>query len=243
MRFVLVVFAFVSTLLAHDLRIATAANMSETIKALVRDYKQSHPQVQISINIASSGKLASQILHHAPYDIFLSANTKYPNNLYKAGMSSKPVVYAKGSLILLSVHEQDFSIPTQLLLSNEIHKIAIANPRTAPYGRAAKEYLESVHLYTQLQNKFVFGESIGQTLTYTLKAADIGIVAKSALFAPHMKQFRKNTHWTELPKNSYTAIEQAMVRISNTQEAKDFFSYLQSERAQRIIIQYGYQIP
>lgn len=243
MKIILVALFLFDVLFAQNLRVATAANMSETIKALVRDYKHVHPEVQISINIASSGKLASQILHHAPYDIFLSANTKYPNNLYKAGVSSKPVVYAKGALILLSAHERDFSNPTQLLLSSKIHKIALANPRTAPYGKAAQEYLYSLHLYKQLHNKFVFGESIGQTLTYTLKAADIGVVAKSALYAPHMEKFRNAKHWIDVPKNSYTPIEQAMVRISNTQTAKDFFSYLQSERAQRIITQYGYQIP
>ena len=243
MRIVLALLTLVTLLSSQPLRVATAANMSEAIKTLITHYKTAHPDVEIKINIASSSKLATQILHQAPYDIFLCANTQYANKLYNAGASTKPLIYARGALVLLSRSLSDLSNPKSLLLSQKVKKIAIANPKTAPYGKAAQEYLESQGIYKQVRSKLVFGESVAQTLSYTLRATDVGIVAKSALFTPYIQNKQEQLHWVELPQNSYTPIEQAMVRISNTSEAKEFYSYLQSDEAKTILRQYGYTTP
>ena len=232
------------TLFGGSVRVAVAANMSYAIDALIKAYKQHYPKSTITVTIASSGKLASQILHYAPYDIFLSANTAYPQKLYEANRSSKPIVYAQGSLILLSKKKRDFSdIPT-LLTSKNIKKIAVANPRTAPYGKATHEYMTHTKMIDKLRQKLVYAESIAQTLTYTLTATDIGIVSKSAVFMPHMQHYTKGQNWTELSSRYYTPIRQSMVLINQTnQEAQQFFTFLQSDEAHTILQKFGYHMP
>ena len=244
MRYFLFVTLLCISLFGETIRIASAANMSYAVNALIQTYTKHYPDATITVTIASSGKLASQILHGAPYSIFLSANTTYPKKLYIAKKSSKPVIYAQGSLVLLSVQEQNFSNIAKLLTSKKIKKIAIANPHTAPYGKAAQQYLKHAHLYSKVRFKFVYGESIAQTLTYTLKVTDVGIVAKSALFAPHMHHFKEGKNWVELPSTHYAPIKQSMVLIDqNNPEAQRFFAFMQSDEAHAILTSYGYLVP
>ncbi|MCF6206149.1 MAG: molybdate ABC transporter substrate-binding protein [Sulfurovum sp.] len=236
-----------SSLHAGTVHIALAANMSEAIKPLVARFEQQHPQSRVEYTIGGSGKLAAQIANGAPFDLFLSANMAYPQRLYQEGHTvTEPVVYAQGALVLLSVKPRDMQEGLKILRSEKIDRIAIANPKTAPYGVAAVEALKYVGLYDALLPKFVYGESISQTLTYTLRAVDIGIVAKSALFGPNMKQFKEGINWVDVPKESYTPIAQGMVLLKRAEDNRDagsFFSYMQSAEAKKILAQYGYRLP
>jgi molybdate transport system substrate-binding protein len=231
-------------LFASSVHVAVAANVSYAIKALVAEFHNKHPDIKVEVSTASSGKLTAQIKNYAPYEIFLSANMFYPNELYKSGYAiTQPKVYAKGSLALLSVDPRDLKQGVYVLKSKDIHRIAIANPKTAPYGIAAKEALENAKLYKVLYPKFIFGDSIATTLIYTMKAADIGIIAKSALFSPQMKHFKKGINFVDVDKKLYNPIKQGIVMLKTAQNnahAALFYDFLLSDDAKKIFREYGY---
>jgi molybdate transport system substrate-binding protein len=241
MKFLLIFIFLINIIYAQNLKIAVAANVSSAMKDLVKAYKISNSKTNITVTIGSSGKLAAQILHGAPYDIFLSANTKYPLNLYKKGVSKvAPKVYAKGTLALFTTKGVDISNALESLTNENIKKIAIANYKTAPYGQAAKEALTSAKLYAKLMPKFVYGESIGQTFIFTLKATDVGIVAKSLLLSKEMAKYKEGKDFIEIDSSLYNPIEQGAILISNTKEAQNFYTFLFSKEAKDIFKHYGY---
>ncbi len=243
--FLTLIFFFISVS-AGEIRIAVAANVSYAIEPLKKAFKSLHPEIDVQVILGSSGKLTAQIKHGAPYDIFLSANMKYPNALYKDKIAlKKPVIYAKGALAILSVKERNYHAEIFVLKSPDIKKIAIANPKTAPYGVAAVEALKNAKLYDKLKSKFVYGESISQTITYAITAADIGIVAKSSLFSPKMAHFKEAIHWAEVDKNLYTPINQGMVilkRAEGNMQVKAFYDFMLSAKAKGILRDFGYSV-
>jgi len=245
MRFFLFSLLLGIALQANTVKLAVAANLSFAIKELSASFEKTHPNTHIATTIGGSGKLAAQILHSAPYDIFLSANTLYPQKLYtlKKGLR-EPKVYARGSLILLSVKPRELSKGLNILEASSIKRIAIANPKTAPYGKATLEALQNAHLYKKIQHKLIYGESIAQTLNYTLHASDLGFIAKSALYAPELQKFEQNRNWIDVPSNLYTPIEQGALLLThakNNKAAQAFYEYLFSREAQEILHKYGYQ--
>ena len=223
-------------------RVATSANVSYAMDSLIEKFQASHPKTRVQKIVSSSGKLTAQIIHKAPFDIFLSANMSYPKRLFKMGISSQPKVYAKGLLAIFSKKKRDFSKGLELLKSDSIKKIAVANPKLAPYGKASIEALKSAKIYSQVKPKVIFGDSISQTLSYALKIADIGIVAKSLLLSPKMSKFKEGKNWQEVDKNLYTPIKQGAVLINPSKEAKAFFDFLFSKDAKEILSNYGYLV-
>jgi molybdate transport system substrate-binding protein len=233
-------------LTAGEIRIAVAANVSYAIGDLKEAFHKSHPDTKVQVILGSSGKLTAQIRHGAPFGLFMSANMKYPKALYEEKMAvTKPVVYAEGTLAILSVKARNYCAEIFVLKDPSIQKIAIANPKTAPYGVAAKEALDNAKLYKKLESKFVYGESISQTVTYAMMAADIGIVAKSSLFSPQMSQYKEAIHWTEVDESLYTPIEQGMVILKEAQgnaEVKAFYDFMLSNEAKVILKKFGYKV-
>jgi molybdate transport system substrate-binding protein len=233
-------------LTAGEIRIAVAANVSYAIGDLKEAFYKSHPDTKIQVILGSSGKLTAQIRHGAPFGLFMSANMKYPKALYEEKMAvTKPVVYAEGTLAILSVKARNYCAEIFVLKDPSIQKIAIANPKTAPYGVAAKEALDNAKLYKKLESKFVYGESISQTVTYAMMAADIGIVAKSSLFSPQMSQYKEAIHWTEVDESLYAPIEQGMVILKEAQgnaEVKAFYDFMLSNEAKVILKKFGYKV-
>lgn len=230
---------------AQSIQLAVAANVSYAIEPLIGAFHQKHPDTKVEVILGSSGKLTAQITHGAPFDMFLSADMRYPTTLYRDKIATtKPIVYAKGVLVLLSRKPRDYCAELYVLKSPDIQKIAIGNPKTAPYGKASVEALHHAKLYRYVKKKLVYGESISQTLTYTLKATDIGIVAKSALFSPQMSHFKEGIHWAEIEQSLYTPITQAMVILKHAQnrdEVRAFYDFILSPKAQKILQDYGYE--
>jgi molybdate transport system substrate-binding protein len=233
-------------LTAGEIKIAVAANVSYAVEPLKQAFNDLHPETKIEVILGSSGKLTAQIKNGAPYELFLSANMKYPETLYQEGMAvTEPVVYAQGALAYLSVKQQDFTKGMDLLRDENIEKIAIANPKTAPYGIAAKEALTNANLYEELKDKFVYGESVSQTVTYAMTAADIGFIAKSSLFSSQMLHFKKGINWSEVDERLYTPIDQGMVILKKGEgnvEVKAFYDFMLSAKAREILKNYGYKV-
>lgn len=236
-----------SSLIANTINIALAANVSYAINDLINEFNKQNPHIKVQVTLGSSGKLTAQIKNGAPYDIFMAANMKYPITLENDGLSlTKPLVYAQGSLAILSSKEQDFSQGISLVTNENISKIAIANPKTAPYGKAAVEALKNAKLFEKVEPKFVYAESISQTVSYTITAAQLGFIAKSSLFSDKMKQYKKEIHWADVDSKLYTPINQGIIILKSTKyenEARVFYDFILGEKAKEIFKKFGYLVP
>lgn len=232
---------------AGNITIAVAANVSYAMPDLKKEFHKQHPEIKVKTILGSSGKLTAQITHGAPYQLFMSANMRYPEALYKnANAITKPIVYAQGALAYLSIRKLDLSKGITLLKNKKISRIAIANPKIAPYGIAAMEAIKNANIYETIKKKFIYGESISQTVSYTLTAADIGIIAKSSLFSSKMSEFEKGTHWVDVEAKLYTPIKQGIVILKdgkNNNEVKAFYNFILSKSAKKIFRDFGYTVP
>jgi len=231
---------------ASTINIAVASNVSYAIKELIKEFNKSYPDIKVRVILGSSGKLSAQIKYGAPYHIFMSANMLYPNTLYDDKLcAKKPIVYAQGKLAYLSIKTRDFSNINKLLQDKQIRKIAVANPKIAPYGKAGIDALKSMHLYESVKSKIIYAESISQTLSYTISATDIGIVALSALYTPSMSKYKEGSNWIELDNHSYKTINQGIVLLKQAKDTKGalkFYKFLLSKSAKRIFKKFGYNI-
>ena len=191
------------------INVAAAANVQFAMKKIEAAFEKKHG-VNINIIIGSSGKLTAQIMQGAPYHIFLSANEKYPNILFEEGFSLSPKIYALGSLVAWTMYADiNLDEGLSILKGARIKKIAIANPKNAPYGAEALNVFDYFSLREKVQAKLVFAESIAQTNQYILsKNCEVGITAKSVVVSPEVNQ---KGHWIEISKAAYQPIAQAVV--------------------------------
>lgn len=231
----------------HSLAIATAANVQFAMKEIETAFEEEF-NMDIIIIIGSSGKLTAQIQQGAPYDLLISANMKYPNNLFQNGYATTPPkIYALGGLVLWTM-KTELTLDEQLsiLATPAIKKIAIANPKNAPYGEQALNAFEYFELNEAITSKLVYAESIAQTNQYILtKNCEVGITAKSVVNAPKMKNVGQ---WIEIPSIAYQPIAQGVVITkygakNNKDGAKKFYDFLFSPKAAHIFKKYGYTIP
>lgn len=235
------------TVYASTLTIAVAANVTYAMDELIAAFNKDNPDTKIEMSLSSSGKLTAQIRNGAPFSLFMAANMAYPEALYKDGIAvTEPKIYAQGALAYLSAKPQDFSKGLELLMGEDIKKVAIANPKTAPYGTAAVEAMKNVGVYDKVEPKLVYGESISQTVTYALSAADIGIVNASAMYSDKMTQYKEGTNWALVKASTYTPIDQGIVLLkhgANNPEAKAFYDFMLENEARGILARYGYLLP
>lgn len=223
--------------------IATAANMHEAMQALVKDFTKK-TDIKCQLVISSSGKLTAQIKAGAPYNILVSANMKYPKEIYEAGYAvTPPKVYAYGRLVLWSANSK-ITPSISILKKDVIQHIAIANPKTAPYGKATEDVLSYYNLNELLKHKFVIGESISQTNQFiNSQAAEIGFTAMSTIT---LEKLKNKGNWTSLDTTTYAPIKQGIIVINqdtkNNKKAKEFYSYISSKEAQLSLTKFGYSI-
>ncbi len=233
----LIVF-FSSALLAQDLKIAAAANLTRALKALVKEFQKEHPKDAIRISFNSSGKLYAQIIQNAPFDLFISADIARPKKLYDEKITPfKEEIYAKGVLVLWSENLKMDSL--EILKDPKIKRIAMANPKLAPYGKASMEVLENLKLTPSLKSKIVYGASTSQAHQFVAtKNAQIGFGALSL-----MDKKDKNLSYFIIDKALYSPIEQALITTKNGANnplAKVFKDFLFSPKARAIFKEYGY---
>jgi molybdate transport system substrate-binding protein len=132
-----------------------------------------------------------------------------------------------------------------LLDDDTIERIAIANPKTAPYGKAAVEAMKKAGVYERIKAKLIYGESIAQTVSYTVTAAQIGLIAKSSLYSPHMTAYKEGVNWVSVDAKLYTPIKQGVVLLRHGRdnaEYKAFYDFILSDQAKKIFKRYGYSV-
>ena len=224
--------------MAGEVRIAVASNFLSAAQGLSETF-QTNTGHRVIISNASTGKLYAQILHGAPYDIFLAANSREPKRLEEQGLVSvgNRFTYARGQLVLLSLHAQRALTPSDLKTAN---RVALANPKLAPYGLAAEQLMQAEHI-PQTATRIV-AENVAQTFLYVITGnVPMGFVALSQVKAHFGAELPKGI-WIP-PIDSYTPIEQQAVLLRQAEKnpaALAFIRYLKSAAVTEQIISYGY---
>lgn len=243
-----------SSIFAGEITVAAAANVTYAMDKLVKEFNVTNPDTKVVVTLSSSGKLVSQIENGAPFNIFMSADMKFPQALFdKKLTTAAPVIYAQGALAMLSSKELDYSKGINILNDISISKIAVANPKTAPYGAAAIEAIKNAKIGNGIESKFVFAESISQAVTYAITAADVGFIAKSSLYEDNMTKYKENKNWITVDPKLYTSIDQGIVIIDHSnslvglikdnnkkEEVKAFYDFILGAKAKKIFEDYGY---
>ena len=226
----------------RTLTIAAAANMQFAMKELTREFT-TQSGIPCTITVSSSGKLTSQIQAGAPYDVFVSANLKYPNSLHNQGLTlGEPKVYALGRLVMWTM-KTDINPTLESLVDESISYVAIANPKFSPYGQAGIESLKASKVYSQIKEKLIFGESIAQVNQFILSSsADVGFTSKSVVLSTKVD---KEGQWQEINHTLHAPIQQGLVILKNQdnqrESAYQFQEFLFSKTGQNILKKYGYE--
>ena len=229
--------------LADELRVAVASNFLLSVKELSREFEKTTAHKVVAIS-ASTGKLFAQIKQGAPFDVLLAADSLRPELLEKEGIGvpGSRFTYAVGRLALWSADTTLFlRNDLQVLNQKNFRYLAIANPKTAPYGKAAEQVLRKKGFWDQLQTRMVRGENISQTFQFLVTGnADIGFIALSQL-KRNQKQL-KGYSWA-VPSEWHDPIRQQAIllkRAKTNKAAQEFLNFLKSDRVQKIIESYGY---
>nr|WP_241461090.1 molybdate ABC transporter substrate-binding protein [Shewanella mangrovi] len=234
--------------MAAQPNIAAAANIKFAMQKIVANYQKDTGN-KVRVSYGSSGNFVSQLSHGAPFELFLSADEKYVTLLAQAGLTADSgVIYAYGKLALVAPNNSSLTLDPQLdgvkqlLDKQQLKRFAIANPEHAPYGERARELLKSKGLWQPLQDSLVFGENVSQAAQFALSGStDGGIVALSLAVAP---QFQQRGHYLAIPESEYSPIAQRMVLMKQASaEAKQFYQYLQSDRARAVFSDFGFGLP
>jgi molybdate transport system substrate-binding protein len=227
---------------AHKLTVAAAADLNFALPEIARQFHAAAPAVELQIAYGSSGNFFAQIGNGAPFDVFFSADVAYPRKLAAAGVAPENSVftYAVGRLVVWVPAASPLD-PATALRDASVHRVAIANPRHAPYGRAAQAALRSLGLYQSVQPKLVLGENVAQALQFVESgAADTGIVALSLALAPPVRA--RGRYW-EIPLDAYPRMDQGGIVLKDSPAARDFRAFLLSAAGRRILKQYGFFVP
>lgn len=227
----------------NNLTIAAASDLKFAMDSLVMVFKGKYPDISIDVVYGSSGKFYQQIINDAPFDLYFSADAEYPQKLATSGLAAGDIkVYAIGRIVIYSKNIHT-GIGINALLDPAIHKIAMANPVHAPYGKRAEEALRYYKLYDTLKQKLVMGENIVQAAQYvSTGAADVGIIAQSLVLSKALQQ--GNAYL--IPEESHSPLQQAFIilkKAAQKRSAFTFSTYISTPEAKQILKHYGFSIP
>ena len=229
------------------LSIAAAANLVYAIDALNVEFSKIDPGIAVTSTTGASGSIVAQIVHGAPYDVFLSADTSFAQALIKEGKADEKSlsIFAVGRLVLWTTRAGvDVSDIAAAVRSSALQKLAIANAGTAPYGRAAKQALQRLGVWDEARPKIVSGENISQTAQFVETGnSDAGFVALSIVILPRLKA---KGRWVEVPASLYDPLEQCAVitehGAANPASAR-YIAFLHGHAARKILEAFGYGVP
>jgi len=216
---------------------------------IINAFRQEHPGVRVEVTYGSSGNFYAQLSNHAPFDIFFSADVDYPRRLIREGaaLADTEFLYGVGRLVVWVTRASPIDVEKlgmQSLLDASVKKIAIANPRHAPYGRAAVDAMKSTGVYDQVKDRIVFGDSVLQTAQFVQGGgADIGLISHSFALAP---TFRDKGRYWEVPLDAYPRREQGGVILSwarDNSSVQALRSFVLGERSKAILRRYGFALP
>lgn len=225
---------------AEKILVAVAANFMRPMEKIIQRFEESTGH-EVLVSSASSGKLFAQVRHGAPFHVFLSADDDKPQALIEAGLAvaDSRFTYALGRLALWSADPSSVEGP-EVLHDSGLGRVAISNPRLAPYGAAAVEVLEGQGVWSDLSGRIVQGENIAQTFNFVRSGnAALGLVAASQVMG------QGGSVWL-VPAELHMPIRQDAVVLERTRglaAAQELMTFLRSDQARAIIAEYGYDLP
>ena len=228
---------------AETVQIAVAANFTAPAKALAEVLAKTTGH-EAKLSFGATGAFYTQIKNGAPFQVFLSADDETPAKLEQEGATAagSRFTYAIGSLALWSADPQRVDAKGEVLRQGGYNKLAIANPKLAPYGKAAIETLTHLGLLDTVSSKFVQGENIGQTHQFVVSGnAELGFVALSQVIKDG--QLTSGSAWI-VPESMHSPIRQDAVILTSGKDnpaAAAFMQYLKGDKARAIIKAYGYR--
>ncbi len=225
---------------AAEIRVAVASNFATTMTTIVKKFEQ-QTEHKVVLIFGSTGKHYAQIKHGAPFAAFFAADARRPKLLekQKAIIAGSRFTYAVGKLVLWSPTVGYIDKAARVLHIGGFHHLAIANPKLAPYGKAAEEILREEGLWKQLKGRLVRGENIGQTFQFVHSGnAELGFVAYSQIKQPGRQI--EGSFW-KVPQALYTPIKQQAVLLKDTEAARMFLKFMRSDEVLSILRDYGYE--
>lgn len=245
MTCLVLVSAWAGTAQASELSVAAASDLNFAFKEIVAHFER-QTGTHVKLSLGSSGNLFSQIQNGAPFDLYFSADIRYPQKLEESGHAVPGSLYryATGRIVVWVSARSPLDIARRgidALRDPSVRKIAIANPKHAPYGRAAVAAMEHFNIYEHVKDRLVLGENVSQAAQFVESgAADIGVIALSLALAPPVEQ--KGRYW-EVPLDAYPPLEQGAVivrRGANQEGARALLAFVQGMEGQAIMHQYGF---
>ncbi len=232
---------------AQPVRVAAASDLQYALKEVIEAFHQQHPEIQVEVTFGSSGKFYQQLTQGAPFDLYFAASSKYTRLLEAAGRlePGTRAVYAVGRLVVWVPNRTALDPQSQgvaVLLDPRIRRIAIANPRHAPYGEAAVSLLKQAGVWEALQAKLVYGDNVSHAAQIALQGADAGILALSLALNPNLAH--KGRFWLA-PLTAHAPLEQeyAIVKGQARPEVRALYAFIQTPTARRILERYGFLLP
>jgi molybdate transport system substrate-binding protein len=227
----------------NHITVAAAADLHQALDDVIAAYRKDHPGSQIEVVYGASGNLLTQIEQGAPFDIFFSADSSYPQQLADHGKAGgTPVPYAYGHLVMWSASIDMKGVQVADLAQGRFGRIAIANPQHAPYGKRAEEALRAAGVWDKVQPRLVFGDNISQTAQFAQSGnAQVGLVAESLVVNSPVKG-----SYAPVPASLYEPLKQSFVVTqhgANNALALDFTRYVQSAPAKAILSHYAFNLP
>jgi molybdate transport system substrate-binding protein len=233
----------------HVVTVAAAADLKFALDDLLAAFHQAHPDIRAEVSYGSSGNFFAQLSNRAPFDVFFSADIDYPRRLIEQGLADRDseFVYAVGHLVVWTRRDSPLDVEklgVRALLEPAVRKIAIANPKHAPYGRAAEAALQKLQVYDQVRDRLVLGENVAQAAQFVeTGAADAGVIALSLALAPTLRD--KGRYW-EVPLDAYPRLEQGGVILSWARDraaADTLRAFVLGPEGKVVLRRYGFFLP
>ena len=229
----------------EKITIAAAADLKFALDEVVALFSRLHPADRVETIYGSSGKFQTQIRQGAPFDLYFSADIAYPRALKEEGFAASEVQpYAVGRIVLWSTSRDTAKMTLADLADPAIRKIAIANPKHAPYGKRAEEALKASGVWEKVEAKLVYGENVAQAAQFVQTGnAQAGIIALSLALSPELA---KRGGYALIPDRLHQPLEQGFIitrRAENNGMAKRFADYMGGKPARAVMVKYGFVLP
>lgn len=230
---------------AERIMVAAASDLRFALDEIVADFHQAHSGDEVEVVYGSSGNFYAQIRQGAPYDLYFSADIAYPRAVHAAGAAASEVEsYAIGHIVLWGLGPDAGRMQLADLLDQRVKRIAIANPKHAPYGKRAEEALRAAGILGQVEAKLVYGENIAQTAQFVQTGnAEVGIIALSLALSPEL---RRDGSYSLIPDTLHQPLEQGFVILERARDnalAARFAAYVRSAPARAVLSRYGFALP
>jgi molybdate transport system substrate-binding protein len=224
---------------------AVAAGMKFAMDDIAATFRKAHPKDTFEVVYGSTGKLQTQVQQGAPFDLFFSADNTAPVDLAKAGFAGSEMrIYAIGHLVMWSTSVDASKLTVADLTDPKFTRIAIGNPKVAPYGKRAEESLRKAGIWDKVASRLVLGENVTQTAQFVESGnAQVGLIALSLAMSPELA--KKGGH-ALVPDDMHQPLEQGFIvtkRGAGNPLAAAFAKFMQGKEVRAILLRYGYTLP